>query len=182
MSVLPNTTTKGTDRSWPVYVLVAVFLAALPLGAEAFLRAENFSVGEEISSPALRDITVSAEDSLYPPPDEGRFERETETVFVYLSVEELTPGEDIEARVERVESGSLFSFLFSPGPGIEVRDEQEDQLTSGSNGATGILKFALQTRSGGPMPPGNYTVELHGSGSGGGAGAVAARKSFVVEG
>ena len=44
MSVLPNTTTKGTDRRWPLYVLVAVFLAALTLGVEAFLRAENFSV------------------------------------------------------------------------------------------------------------------------------------------
>lgn len=182
MSALPNTTTtKGTNRRWPVYVLVAVFLAALVVGVEAFLRAENFSVVEEISSPAVRDITVSTEDSLYPPPDEDRFDGETETVFVYLSVERLPPGEDMEARLQRVESGSMFSLLFSPGPGIEVRDEQEDQLSSGSNGATGILKFALQTRSGGPMPPGNYTVEIHGSGSAG-AGAMAARKSFVVEG
>lgn len=182
MSVLPNTTTKGTDRRWPLYVLVAVFLAALALGVEAFLRAETFSVGEEISSPAVRDIVVSAEDSLYPPPDEGRFEGETETVFVYLSVEELPTGEDMEARVERVASDSMFSLLFSPGPGIEVLDEQEDQLSSGSNGATGILKFALETRSGEPMPPGNYTVEIHGSGTGDGAGAVVARRSFVVEG
>ena len=83
MSVLPNiTTTKETDRRWPVYVLVVVFLAALALGVEAFLRAENFSVGAEVSSPAVRDITVSAEDSLYPRPDEGRFEGETKTVFV----------------------------------------------------------------------------------------------------
>lgn len=182
MSVLPNTTTKGTDRRWPLYVLVAVFLAALALGVEVFLRAETFSVGEEISSPAVRDIVVSAEDSLYPPPDEGRFEGETETVFVYLSVEELPTGEDMEARVERVASGSMFSLLFSPGPGIEVLDEQEDQLSSGSNGATGILKFALETRSGEPMPPGNYTVEIHGSRTGDGADAVVARRSFVVEG
>ena len=45
-----------------------LFMAALALGVEAFLRAENFSVG--------------AEDSLYPRPDEGRFEGETKTVFV----------------------------------------------------------------------------------------------------
>ena len=88
----------------------------------------------------------------------------------------------MEARVERVESGPMLSLLFSPRPGIEVLDEQEDQLSSGSNGAIGILKFALQTRSGKPLPSGNYTVEIHGSGSGSGAGAVAARKSFVVEG
>ena len=44
------------------------------------------------------------------------------------------------------------------------------------------MKFALQIRSGGPMPPGDYTVEIHGSGSRGGTGAVAARKCFVGEG
>jgi hypothetical protein len=44
------------------------------------------------------------------------------------------------------------------------------------------LKYALQRRSGELLPPGNYTVEIHGSGSGSGAGAVAASKSFVVEG
>jgi hypothetical protein len=181
MNVLPNTTTKGTDRRWPLYVLVAVVLATLALGVEAFLRAESFSVGEEISSPAIRDITVSAEDSLYPPPDEGRLEGGTETIFVYLSVEDLPTGEDMEARVERVTSGSVFS-LFAPGSGIEALDEQEDQLNSGSNGSTGILKFTLETRSGEPMPPGNYTVEIHGSGAGDGEGAVAARKSFVVDG
>ena len=43
------------------------------------------------------------------------------------------------------------------------------------------MKFAMQTRSGEPIPPGNYTVEIHGSGTGDGARAVAARKSFVVE-
>ncbi len=44
------------------------------------------------------------------------------------------------------------------------------------------MKVALETRSGEPIPPGDYTGEMHGSGTGDGAGAVAARKSFVVEG
>ncbi len=105
-----------------------------------------------------------------------------ETVFVYLSVEESPTGEDMEARVERVAFGSIFSLLFSPGPSIEILDEQEDQLSSGSNGETGILKFALEKRSGEPIPPGDYTVEIYGPGTGDGAGAVAARKSFLVEG
>jgi len=39
-----------------------------------------------------------------------------ETVFVYLSVEELPTEEDMEARAERVAFGSIFSLLFSPGP------------------------------------------------------------------
>ena len=180
--VLPNTTTKGTRRRWPLYVLVAAALVALALGVEAFLRAEDFSPGEDIVSPGIRDITVSAENSLYPPPDEGRFQGGAETVFVYLSVEGLPIGEDMEARVEREESGSMFYLLFSPGPGIELLDEQEDQLSSGSNGATGILKFALQTRSGEPMPPGNYTVEIYGPGTTGEEeGLVAVRKLFVIE-
>ena len=51
-----------------------------------------------------------------------------ETVFVYLSVEGLPTEEDMEARVERVASESMFSLLFSPGPNIEILDEQEDQL------------------------------------------------------
>jgi hypothetical protein len=91
-------------------------MAALALGVETFLRAENFSVGEESSSPAVRNSTVSAEDSLYPRPDEGRFEGETKTVFVCLSVEELPPGGDMEARVERVESGPMLSLRFWRGP------------------------------------------------------------------
>lgn len=180
MSVLPNTTTKGTDRRWPLYVLVAVFLAALALGVEAFLRAENFSVEEEISSPAIRDITVSAENSLYPPPDTGRFEGRPETVFVYLSVEDLPSGEDMEAHVERAGSGSVFSLFFGSRTGLEALDEQEDHLRNGENGATGIVKFALKTKSGEPVPPGNYTVDVYGPGAENGA--VAARKFFVVEG
>ena len=44
------------------------------------------------------------------------------------------------------------------------------------------MKFALEKRSGEPIPAGDYTVEIYGPGTGDGAGAVAARKSFVVEG
>lgn len=181
MSVLPNTTTKGANRRWPLYALVAVVLVGLALGIEAFLRAESFSPGEEISSPGIRDMTVSAQNSLYPPPDTSRFEEPPETIFVYLSVEDLPGVEDMEARFERVGSGSVFS-LFGPGVGIEALDEQEDQLRQTGNGATGIVKFALKTESGEPVPPGNYTVEVYGPGLVGEEGAVAARKSFVVEG
>ena len=58
MNVLPNTATKGASpkgvsRRWPLYALVAAALAALALGVEAFLRAENFSPGEEIIAPGI---------------------------------------------------------------------------------------------------------------------------------
>ena len=180
--MLPNTTTKGADRRWPLYALVAVVLVALALGVEAFLRAENFLPGEDISVPGIRDVVVSQENSLYPPPDTARFEEPPVTIFVYLSVEELPDVEGMEARVERAESGSAFSLLFDRGTSIEVLDEQEDQLSTGQNGATGIVKFALATTSGEPVPPGNYTVQIYGPGATGEEeNAVAVRKLFVIE-
>lgn len=182
MSVLPNTTTKGADRRWPLYVLVAVVLVALALGVEAFLRAENFLPGEDISAPGIRDVVVSPENNLYPPPDTTRFEVPPEIIFVYLSVEELPDVEGMEARVQRAESGSAFSLFFDRGTSIEVLDEQEDQLSTGENGATGIMKFALKTTYGEPVPPGNYTLEIYGPGTTGEEeGVVAVRKLFVIE-
>lgn len=187
MRVFPNTTTKGPGRHWPLYLLVAAALVALSLGVETFLRAENFSPREEIVSPSIQNISVSAQNSLYPPPDTGHFTERPETIFVYLSVDGLPSGEDMEARVQRAGSGSVFSILFGQGVGLEALDEQEDQLSSTENGATGVVKFALKTKSGEPMPPGNYTIDIYGPGSIDAsvdeeAGAVAARKFFVVEG
>jgi hypothetical protein len=180
--MLPNTTTKGADRHWPFYVLVAVVLVALALGVEAFLRSENFLPGEDISAPGIRDVVISSENSLYSPPDTARFEVPPETIFVYLSVEELPEVEGMEARVQRTASGAAFSLLFDRGASIEVLDEQEDQLSTGENGATGIMKFALATTSGEPVPPGNYTVEIYGPGPAGEEeGVVVVRKLFVIE-
>ena len=181
MTTLPNTASKDAGRRWPLYVLVAVVLVALALGVEAFLRAENFSPGEEIISPSIRDIAVSQENSLYPPPDTARFQGRPEAIFVYLSVEGLPNGEDMEARVERVGSGSMFSLFFGQEAGLEALDEQENHLSEDENGSTGVMKFALRTRSGEPVPPGNYTVEVYGAGATD-EGGVAARKFFVVEG
>lgn len=175
--MLPSTTTRGANRRWPLYVLVAVALVALALVVEAFLREENFAPKKEILAPGVRDVIISSEDSLYPPPDTNRFGAPPETVFVYLSVVDLPSGEDVEASVERTGSGSALSLLSGGGAGIQVLDEQEDQLSSGGNGSTGIIKFALTTGTGEPLPPGNYTVEIQGSGETG----TAARKSFVVE-
>jgi hypothetical protein len=181
VSVLPNTTTKGADRRWPLYALVAVVLVALALGVEAFLRSENFLPGEDIPSPGIRDVIVSPQNSLYPPPDTAHFEEPPDTIFVYLSVEDLPRVESMEARVEREESGSAFSLLFDRGASIEVLDEQEDQLSTGENGATGVMKFAVKTTSGEPVPPGNYTVEIYGPDANGEEDAVAVRKLFVIE-
>lgn len=181
MSALPNTTTKGAGRRWPLYTLVAAALIALALGVETFLREENFAPRKEILSASIRDVIVSQEDSLYPPPDTNRFQGPPEAVFVYLSVEGLPSGEDMEARVQRAESGSVLRMLFGEEAGIEVLDEQEDQLSKSENGATGIVKFALMTGSDEPVPAGNYTLEVYGPAEPDAGGEPAARKSFVVE-
>lgn len=179
MTALPNTKTRGAGRRWPLFVLVAAALVALGLGVESFLRAEDFTPGEEISSPSIRDVSVSAENRLYPPPDVNYFGERPETVYVYLSVEDLPTGEDMRARVQRSGSRSALSMLFGREDGIEAVDEQEDQLSSRGQdgGASGVVKFALQARSGEPIPPGNYTVEI--TGARGGEAAV--RKLFVVQ-
>ena len=62
--MLPSTTTKGTERRWPIFVLAAVVLVALALLVVAFLRAESFSPGEELLGPGIQDISVSEGDSL----------------------------------------------------------------------------------------------------------------------
>lgn len=177
MTALPNTKTRGTGRRWPLYALVAVALVALGLVVESFLRAEDFTPGEEIISPSIRDVAVSAENSLYPPPDANYFGERPRTVYVYLSVEDLPTGEDMRARVERSGTGSALSLLRGRDGEIEAVDEQEDQLSSGGEGggASGIVKFALRSRSGDPIPSGNYSVEISDA-----AGEPAVRKLFVV--
>ena len=180
MTALPNTKTRGAGRRWPIFVLLVVAIAALALVLESFLRAEDFTPGEEIIAPSIRDVSVSAEDRLYPPPDVNYFGERPEKVFVYLSVEDLPTGEDMRARVERSGSSSGIALLLGQDDEIEALDEQEDQLSSGESGASGIVKFALQARSGDPLPPGNYTVEISGA-LGGEADTPAVRKSFVVE-
>jgi hypothetical protein len=154
------------------------------LGVEAFLRAENFSPGEEIITSSIQDVAVSTEDSLYPPPDTTRFKGRPETVFVYLSVEDLPRGEEMKARAERAESDSVFPLFFGRRPGLETLDEQEDHLRKGTNGATGVVKFTLRTRSGEPVPASSYTVDVYGPGTviQEDGDTVAARKFFVVEG
>lgn len=124
---------------------------------------------------------MSTEDGLYPPPDTSRFQERPETIFVYLRVEGCPRGRTWR-RVESVGLGSVLSF-FGQGAGLEALDEQQNHLSKGENGDTGVIKFALKTSSSEPVPPGNYTVDVYGSGAAGREDAIAAaRKSFVVEG
>ena len=57
-------------------------------------------------------------------------------------------------------------------------------MRKGTSGATGVVTFTLRMRSGEPVPTGNDTVNVYGSGTvtQENGHTVAARKFFVVEG
>jgi hypothetical protein len=175
--VLPETATrKKVDRRWPGYVLAVLGLAALVLVAVALLREESFSPGEELYEPGFEGVAVSTRDTSYPASDVLRFDGSPEVVYVYLVVEDLPSGRNLEARVERSGRQSALAWLLEGGDGLEVSDEQEEHLRPSGGGVSGVVQFAVRTESGGPLPAGNYTVSIHGT-EGGGA---AARKYFVI--
>jgi hypothetical protein len=63
---------------------------------------------------------VNAENSLHPPPDVGRLVGPPEAVFVYLNVEELPSGEDMEvwAKVTRWRPASSSWSRSNLGPSL----------------------------------------------------------------
>jgi hypothetical protein len=178
--VLPDTATrKRVDRRWPGYVLAVMGLAALLLVAVALLREDNFSPGEELYAPRFEDVAVSAEDTPYPASDVLRFDGRPEVVYVYLVVEDLPSGRNLEAKVERSSQQSALYWLLTGGDGLEVSGEREELLRPSGGGVSGVVKFAVHTESGGPLPAGNYTVSIYPA-SPGTAGGAAARKYFVI--
>jgi hypothetical protein len=183
VKVLPETATRKVDRRWPGYVLAVMGLAALLLVATSLLRGGSFSPGEDLYAPGLRDIAVSTADTMYPPADVVRLEERPDVVYVYLTVEDLPRGSDLEARVERSGRRSALSWLL-PGSGerLEVSDEQEEHLGPSGDGVSGVVKFAVRAESGGALPAGNYTVSIYSANGVTGAGGAAARKHFVIQG
>jgi hypothetical protein len=175
--VLPETATrKKVDRRWPGYVLAVLGLAALVLVAVALLREESFSPGEELYEPGFEGVAVSTRDTSYPASDVLRFDGRPEVVYVYLVVEDLPSGRNLEARVERYGRQSALYWLLEEGDGLEVSDEQEEHLRPSGGGVSGVVQFAVRTESGGPLPAGNYTLSIYGTEGG----DAAARKYFVI--
>jgi hypothetical protein len=175
MRVLPETATRKVDNRWPGYVLAVLALAALLLAATALLRGGNFSPGERLYAPEFKGIAVSAEDTSYPSSDVLRFGGRPEVVYVYLSVEDLPRDSHLEAKVERSGRLSALSWLLlGGGDRLEVSDGQEEPLGPSAKGVSGVVKFAVRTESGDPLPQGNYTVSVYS------AGDVAARKYFAI--
>lgn len=129
----------------------------------------------------VKDVAVSEEDTLYPPSDVLRFSEAPAVVYVYVAVEGLPSGTDLDASVERSGRESVLGWLFSGAQDIEVVDEQEDQLTPAGTGVAGVIKFALKTRSGESLPAGNYTVVIQRSRSDVENSEVAIKR-FIVRG
>ena len=183
MKVLPETATRKVDRRWPGYVLAVIGLTAFSLVAMALLRGGSFSPGEKLYAPGFRDVAVSTADTAYPPSDVLRLKAGPEVVYVYLTVENLARGSDLEARVERSGRRSALSWLLPDREErLEVSDEQEEHLGPSDEGVTGVVKFAVRAASGGPLPAGNYTVSIYAGPGVTGPGGAAARKHFVIQG
>ena len=109
-----------------------------------------------------------------------RFDGRPEVLYVYLAVEDLPRGRDLQERVERSGRQSALSWLLAGGDGLEVSDGQEEHLGPSGDGISGVVKFAVRAESGEALPAGDYTVSIYASEGGTGA-AQAAKKYFVIQ-
>lgn len=182
MMPLPSTAkgSKGRERRDPRLVPAVLAVAALALLGWVIFGGRDFEPGEEVNAPGIKDIAVSEEDTLYPPSDVLRFGSSPRVVYVYVAVEGLPADTDLEARVERSGWESVLSRAFAGGGGLKAVDEQEEQLGSSGDGVSGVVKFAVETKSGEPVPPGDYTVIIQRAGGDVESTEAAARKLFVV--
>lgn len=166
-----------------MYATFILVLAVLALSLWFLWPGRGFEPGEKLTAPGVKDIAVSEKDTLYPPSDVLRFGERPQTVHVYVAVDGLNSGTKLSARVERSGRGSLLSRIFSgTDTGLEAVDENEEQLNPSGNGVSGVVKFIVRTKSGEPVPPGDYTVIIYRSGSNLESKEEAARKLFIVRG
>lgn len=180
MTPLPTTTKRDPERRRVSgYLTGALVVAGLAALVWIFGAGGGFEPGEALEAEGVKDVAVSEEDTLYPPSDVLRFSEPPAVVYVYVAVEGLPAGTDLDASVERSGRESVLGWLFSGTGDIEVVDEQEDQLAPAEKGVAGVIKFALRTRSGESLPAGNYTVVIRRSGSDVQNSEIA-RKLFVV--
>jgi hypothetical protein len=161
-------------------VLAAVGFGVLLLAAVLSVWQADFSPGEELISPGAKDIAVSQDDKVYPTSDRLRFDGGPEVVYVYLRVEDFATYEDLEARVGRTSRVSALGRLLGRGGELVVSKEGEERLSVTYGGASGVVKFAVRSGSGGRLPSGNYTVAVYAASGGAGENSVVARKYFEV--
>lgn len=137
----------------------------------------DFAPGEELVVSGVEDVAVSPEATTsYPDSDALRLDEGPEVVYVYLRVEDLAAGGGFEARVERWSRTPALARLFGGG-GLRVLDEEEDRLGASDGRVSGVVRFAVRAENGGPLPEGDYTVEVF---AGRDARGPVAKKYFVV--
>ena len=178
--MLPETTAdkRGTRRS-PGLLLAAACCAVLLLAVVALsLGQKDFSPGEKLVAPGVEDVAVSPRAATsYPGADALRLDRGPKVVYVYLSVEDLATDEGLEARVVRWDRAPALARLFG-GDGFRVLDDGEDRLGSSNGRVSGVVRFAVRAESDGPLPAGDYTVEVFAAGQS--ARVPLAEKYFVI--
>lgn len=177
MNWLPETGSRkvARRRRWPWVILVALALLAAWFLAGTFSQTTGSPPQEELSS-GFADISVSTKDKPYPPQDVNHFAPPPRVIYVYVVLKGFSGKKDLEARVERTGSGSILSKLL-PGSGeLQVRSARDEKFARNAGGISGVAKFALKTKTGEPIPAGNYQVTVYATGGGG----RSAKKSFVV--
>jgi len=180
LRAFPDTTTgKAPDRSFGGPVLAAVGLGVVLVAAVVSVWPGDFSPGERLISPGAKDIAVSRQDTSYPGSETLRFDERPEVVYVYLRVEDLPADDDFEARVVRTARDSVVGSLFGDR-GVRLVEETEKPLGVSGDGVSGVVKFAVRSLSGEPLPTGHYTVEVYTAGGGSEPARALARKYFVV--
>jgi hypothetical protein len=175
---LPDTTTDKRGGRGPGLLLVAACSVVVLLLAVVALTSGNgkFSPGEELIAPGVEDVAVSPQATTsYPGSDALRLGEGPEVVFVYLRVEDLPADGGLEARVARWNRTPALARLFGGG-GLRVLGEEEDRLGASDGRVSGVVRFAVRAESGGPLPAGDYTVEVFVAGRDG----PVAKKYFVV--
>ena len=176
--MLPDTTTdkRGTRRS-PGPVLVAACCAVLLMAVALSSGRRDFSPGEKLVAPGVEDVAVSPQATTsYPESDALRLDGGPEVVYVYLRVEDLAAYGGLQARVERWNRAPALARLFGGG-GLRLLDE-EDRLGASDGRVSGVVRFAVRAESRGPLPAGDYTVEV--SAAGQSARVPLAEKYFVI--
>ena len=176
--MLPDTTTSKRDgRRSGLFLVAACCVVVLLLAVVALSSGHgDFSPGEELISPGVEDVAVSPRATTsYPESDALRLDEGPEVVYVYLRVEDLASDGGLEARVERWSRTPALSRLFGGG-GLRVLDEEEDRLGASGGKVSGVVRFAVRVESGGPLPAGDYTIEVFAAGRDG----PVAKKYFVV--
>ena len=141
----------------------------------------GFSPGEQLVASGVEDVAVSPKvTTSYPESDALRLDEGPEVVYVYLRVEDLATDGELEARVERWSRTPALARLFGSGR-LRLSDEEEDRLGTSDgrdSGVSGMVRFAVRAWFGGPLPAGDYTVEVFAAGRG--SRVLVAKKYFVV--